>query len=145
MANLSHSNTERLAANKSKLVMDYHITLRCGCRHKIKNDASGATIPDGINIGHSRDLAFDHHSSELQDCHGRSEHRSRILGLQRYHWHSSLSFSTHPSYWTACPFILDLECTTIRSSMIHPRNWTTPRFHPTFCVGSESFHLSMRQ
>lgn len=121
----SHSDRELLVANKSISVVDYHITLRCGRRDKIKNFASGVTMPDGMNIGHSRGLAFGRHSSELQDDHGGSEHRSWIHGQQTYPWHNFLGFSTHPSYLTSCPFILGLEFTTIRSSMTHPRTWTT--------------------
>ena len=72
----SHSDTELLVANQSISVVDYHITLRCGRRDKSKNVASGVTMPDGINIGPSRGSAFGRHSSELQDNHGGSEHRS---------------------------------------------------------------------
>ena len=40
VANLSRSDTERLAVTKSKPAVDHHITLPCGHRHKIKNYVS---------------------------------------------------------------------------------------------------------
>ena len=51
-------------------------------------------MPDGIDIGHVRGLAFGRPSGELQDCSRGSEHSSWIRSLQTYHWHISLSFNT---------------------------------------------------